>query len=795
MLLPMNDSKPRKGVAAATCGALLAGGIGLVGVIGVAAPASAQTGLALSGNGSSAIPTLTEAAGVTETVQRVGVTVTGGGGGGTAGAIIGTEAGGDAASISAVVVAAEGDTVNFDLGTGGGGTGTAAAGTAGTQPGGSGIDGAAGGAGGHIGGGGGGAAGQIGINAFAAIAGGGGGAGGDGSIFNGGNGGTGSTGGGDGATGSGGGGAGGLGGAASGQPGDPGTPSGLTQGAGGGGGGGDSHGGAGGVNGGATRGGGGGGGGASSVTGAISSTINAGGAANGGSGNTAGGNGSATVDYIDPTVAAAPTYPTGTAITPYALTTAGTSTNDIWSDNGSALPAGLTLTPGASGTAQITGTPTAGAGAYPVNLLVTNSVSGARTAVTFNITLTNAAPTVTAGVASNVTSTTATVAGTVNPNGSAVTAISCVATAGLSTVLGTVTSPTLPLAATPATPTAVSCNFANLSHDTTYNWTLSATNGVGTGGPVAGTSFTTPGADGPDITVNAVSGLTPTDATLNANINPDGADTNNIYCRYSAVQTDLPLGGTVVGPQANIPDGPALGRTCSLTGLNPATTYYYIWTAENIDGVRTTSIHSFTTPGAGGPDISVGQASNVTKTTATGNGYVYADGADTNAIQCRIATSEAGVATGTVVAAVPNTLTATQGLPVSCAFTGLAAGTTYYYTVQATNSVATATGATVSFTTATMDQTMSFKGINVKTIKRGKNKVLVYHYTRTNAGQRVIVTADLKKGKNYFKLARWNGGGSRLYAFNKKYTVTLTYTAPAVGQYAAMKIVRKVKIT
>ena len=204
--------------------------------------------------------------------------------------------------------------------------------------------------------------------------------------------------------------------------------------------------------------------------------------------------------------------------------------------------------------------------------------------------------------------------------------------------------------------------------------------------------------EAPLLSTTAASAITSTTATLNGDITSDGGAT--ISARgfvYAISNADLIIGTT--GATNVIVSGTTGDFEKDITGLTAGTTYYY--RAYAINSVDTTygEVQSFTTsapvaPTA--PTASTTAASNITSTTATLNGNITSDGGA--AITARgfvYATSKADL---TIMGATNVTVSGTTGV-FNSAITGLTAGTTYYYTAYAINSVDTTYGEVQSFTT------------------------------------------------------------------------------------------------
>ena len=297
------------------------------------------------------------------------------------------------------------------------------------------------------------------------------------------------------------------------------------------------------------------------------------------------------------------------------------------------------------------------------------------------------APTVQTNAATNVQQTSATLNGSVNPNGAN--------TAywfeyGTTQSFGNTTSQQN--AGTGTSAQSVSASLTSLVANTTYYFRIDAQNQYGT---VQGNtmSFTTSGQQGntPIVQTLAATNVQQTSATLNGSVNPNGADTQYWF----EIGTTQSLGSQ--SPSQDIGSGTSAQQvTLPVSSLSPNTTYYFRVDAQNQYGTSQGSILSFTTGGQQGsaPIVITNAATNVQQTSATLNGSVNPNGADTQ-YWFEIGTTQSlgnttpqqSIGSGTVA----------QQVTVNTS--SLSPNTTYYFRVDAQNQYGTSQGSILSFTT------------------------------------------------------------------------------------------------
>ncbi len=299
------------------------------------------------------------------------------------------------------------------------------------------------------------------------------------------------------------------------------------------------------------------------------------------------------------------------------------------------------------------------------------------------------APTAGAVVGSDVTDTTATVDGTVSPNSEATT---YTFEYGTTTAYGQSTVPAS--AGSGGSAQAVSASLILLSPSTTYHVRLAATNATGTTyGPDQTFTTTAPGA--PSATSLSATGVTASDATLEASVNPENALTTYHFewGTTTAYSNQIPASDVSVGS-----DGTDHPVSQALTGLEPNTTYHFRVVATSPSGTTYGADRTFTT------DAVTPIASTTPATGVSGDGVTL--GATVNPRNSATAYHfEYGTTTayGAAVPAVDELVGADDaGHAVTEALTGLAPNTTYHFRVVATSDAGVTAGTDETFTTASV---------------------------------------------------------------------------------------------
>jgi uncharacterized protein (TIGR02145 family) len=265
----------------------------------------------------------------------------------------------------------------------------------------------------------------------------------------------------------------------------------------------------------------------------------------------------------------------------------------------------------------------------------------------------------------------------------------------------------------------------------TFNYTI----------PLTGTGCTSLNATG-TITVNAItatlttssiSSITYTSVSGGGNISSDGSATVSARGLVYSTSTNPTLSNTVFGI------GSGTGSfSGTLTGLTPNTTYYVRAYATNSVGTAYGSLVSFTTLPPGTPTLTTSSASSITYTSVSGGGNISSDGGATVSARGLVYSTSTNCTLSNTVFTIGSGTGSFSGT-----LTGLTPNTTYYVRAYATNSVGTAYGSLVSFTT--LSSVTDIDGNTYNTVQIG-NQVWMSENLKTsryrNGGLIPNVTTD-----------------------------------------------------
>jgi hypothetical protein len=199
-------------------------------------------------------------------------------------------------------------------------------------------------------------------------------------------------------------------------------------------------------------------------------------------------------------------------------------------------------------------------------------------------------------------------------------------------------------------------------------------------------------AAAPQATTTAATNVGIFGATLNGSANPNNSNTSVTFewGAQSGVYTQ-----TAPASPIGVNGGATVPVSATLSGLLPNQTYFYRVKAVSAGGVALGTEQRFTTLSS--PFVTTTLATNVTVTQATLNGVVLANGAPAS-VSFQWGTTSTLPFTRSV-AATPATVNGFAQTMVSATLTGLSPFTRYFFRVAATNTLTSAVGATLSFTT------------------------------------------------------------------------------------------------
>lgn len=247
-----------------------------------------------------------------------------------------------------------------------------------------------------------------------------------------------------------------------------------------------------------------------------------------------------------------------------------------------------------------------------------------------------------------------------------------------------------------------------LSPNTNYYYRLIVKNG--TGKAEAQEQLTTLTTKQPAIDGESATGITETEATLEAQVNPNYEDTR-AYLQFSTTSTVDANGSLTGATQTPTSPGTDLGEgfgdqpvgPATLTGLTVGETYYYQVVATNATGTGYGTVHSFTTLSP--PVVATGEALEVTSAGAELAGMVNPGGLPTTFRFLYVPAAEYEPGAANPYAKGAASLESSAGPdsithPVFYTAGGLRAGETYDYALVASNALASdVSGPNQTFTT------------------------------------------------------------------------------------------------
>jgi len=346
------------------------------------------------------------------------------------------------------------------------------------------------------------------------------------------------------------------------------------------------------------------------------------------------------------------------------------------------------------------------------------SIYGTRYAneVEFNTGQSATAPFVSTAAISNITQTTATSGGNVTSDGGAAVTVRgvCWSTSQNPTTSNSHTTDGSGIG-------AFTSSLTGLTANTTYYVRAYATNSAGTSYGNEKSFTTLQEITLPSVSTAPVTNITTNSATSGGTVTDDGG----AFVTARGVCWSTSQNPTLDDPYTT--DGTGTGDYVSqITGLSSNTTYYVRAYATNSAGTSYGNQQSFTTlidPVL--PTVTTNDATDITQTTATSGGNVVSDGGATVTVR--------GVcwSTSSNPTTTDNHTTDGSGIGAFVSYlTGLTPNTLYYVRAYATNSVGTAYGNEVTFTTTPSNPcggitTVDYGGLIYNTIEIGTQCWLV----------------------------------------------------------------------
>jgi uncharacterized protein (TIGR02145 family) len=395
---------------------------------------------------------------------------------------------------------------------------------------------------------------------------------------------------------------------------------------------------------------------------------------------------------------------------------------------------------------------------YYVRAYATNSVGTKYgTEISFNSSqavATLAATTTVSAIGSN----TATSGGNITYNGGATVTASGI-------VWSTTSTPTIALSTKTtngAANGAYTSNITNLTPGTLYYVRSYATNSVGTNYG-AQTSFTTLNTPTISVTASAIS-ITSSTATSGGTITADGG--------AAVTARGVVYGTSSLSSTFSVTSGTGTGTySIGLTGLNPATTYFVRSFATNSVGTVYGTETSFTTIAVEPTVSATAVAASITGSSATSGGTISSNGGATVTVSGIIwsttSTPTIGLSTKTTNGALTGTYTSS--------ITGLAPAALYYVRAYATNSIGTAYGPQINFTTLAIAPTIS---ATASAISITSSTATIGGTITADGGAAVTargVVYGTTTGSATFSVTSGTGTGT--------YTIGLTGLSPATTYY------------
>jgi hypothetical protein len=247
--------------------------------------------------------------------------------------------------------------------------------------------------------------------------------------------------------------------------------------------------------------------------------------------------------------------------------------------------------------------------------------------------------------------------------------------------------------------TPVSATATGLSAETNYRFRLLATSSNGSNGSPA-FSFSTPGAV--NVLTDPATNVTPSSATLNGTINPEGTELEECFFEYRRREFGTPYSSV---PCAESPAAIGSGNApvsvhLDLTELLGGSTYQFRLVGGSEFGNSQGALEEFTTPG---PSVIAESIDEVSETSATFHATINPNGVSTSFLFAYVTQAEFelnGFANAAKTPVVGESIGAgIDNVEVSAQAGGLTPKEAYRFRVVATNTGGITSGSAVSFTT------------------------------------------------------------------------------------------------
>jgi hypothetical protein len=220
------------------------------------------------------------------------------------------------------------------------------------------------------------------------------------------------------------------------------------------------------------------------------------------------------------------------------------------------------------------------------------------------------------------------------------------------------------------------------------------------------------GATTPTTTISAATSVATSTATINGNVTAVGGENPTVTTYWGTTdggQTPGSWASSSAPTSPSQPQGVAAFYT-NVTGLTPATLYYFSAKATNTGGTGwpAASLSFRTTTST--PTVTLSAATNVATSTATINGNITATGGDNPTVTMYWGLTDGGQTPGNwTYSSAPTSPSQPQGVAAFYTnITSLTSSTTYYFSAKATNSAGTAwPAASLNFTTNALNTTVS----------------------------------------------------------------------------------------